>query len=144
MAASEQPRTARVCARPAAHEPGTVVLVLSGAITPEDVPGLCERARCLLEGSPGATIVCNVDDVVDPDAATVNALSRLQLTARRLGREIRALRAPRDLLGLIDFMGLAEVVPAGVASAVEARRQAEQREHPGGVQKERDPGDPIA
>jgi len=121
-----------------------VVLVLSGAITPDDVPVLCERARHLLECTDRGPVVCDVDDVVEPDAATVDALSRLQLTARRLGREIRALRAPRALHELIDLMGLTGVVTPGPASAVETGWQTEQGEQAGGVQEERDPGDPVA
>jgi ABC-type transporter Mla MlaB component len=144
VAVPELSRTARVRARAALDEPGTVVLVLSGAITPDDVPSLCAHARALLEGTVGESIVCDVEDVVEPDAATVDALARLQVTARRLGCEVRALRAPLALRRLIELMGLSGVVPAGPSSDVEARREAEHREQPGGVQEERDPGDPVA
>jgi ABC-type transporter Mla MlaB component len=48
---------------------------------------------------------------VKPDALTVDALARLQLAARRRGLEIK-LRGPSDqLLELIAFMGLTEVLP---------------------------------
>ena len=144
MAAPEEPRTARVRARAAPQKPGTVVLVLSGAITRADIPSLCERARRLLEVTAEERVVCDVEGVRDPDATTVDALSRLQLTARRLGREVQVDRAPRELLRLIDFMGLAGVLPARARSALETRRQAEEREHPGRVQEECDPGDTVA
>jgi ABC-type transporter Mla MlaB component len=46
------------------------------------------------------------------DAATVDALARLQLAARRQGRSITLLGASEELRALIAFMGLQEVLPA--------------------------------
>jgi ABC-type transporter Mla MlaB component len=68
--------------------------------------------------------VCDVNDVVAPDAATVDALSRLQLTARRLGREVLVGRASSELRRLIELMGLTDVVQCP-ESDLEARRQPE-------------------
>lgn len=45
------------------------------------------------------------------DAATVDALARLQLAARRQGRSIALLGADEDLRALIAFMGLQDVLP---------------------------------
>lgn len=72
------------------------------------------------------------------DAATVDALAWLQLAGRRLGFEIRLHHAPRDLLDLIDFCGLSEVL------CVEARREAEEREQRLGLEEERELRDPAA
>jgi ABC-type transporter Mla MlaB component len=45
------------------------------------------------------------------DAATVDALARMQLTARRHGTEIRLVGASESLRRLIAFMGLEDVLP---------------------------------
>jgi hypothetical protein len=47
-----------------------------------------------------------------PDAVTVNALARLQLAARRQGCQICLRDASDELLQLIAFMGLADVLPS--------------------------------
>jgi len=80
--------------------------------------------------------------LVDPDAATVDALARLQLTARRLGRRLQLRWACQDLQALLAMMGLSEVLPCGDVSDLEPGRQAEQREQARGVQEEADPRDP--
>jgi hypothetical protein len=68
-----------------------------------------------------STIVCDVGALA-PDVAAVDALARLQLTARRLGYEIRLRDASVDLQDLLDFVGLSDVL------RVEAGGQAEERE----------------
>ena len=125
-------------------EPGTTVLVLGGSIAPADVAGLCERARSLLESSDAELVVCDVGTLVDPDAAAVDALARLQLTARRLGRRVLLREACGELQDLLAMMGLGEVLPCGPDSGVEPRGQAEEREQGLGVEEEADPGDPTA
>jgi ABC-type transporter Mla MlaB component len=88
-----------------------VDLVIDGLITPSDVRGLCARARLLLEGSDADVLVCDVGAFVLPDAVAVEALARLQLTARRLGRQVRLRHASVELKQLLDLVGLADVVP---------------------------------
>ena len=68
-----------------------------------------------------STIVCDVGALA-PDAAAVDALARLQLTAQRLGYEICLRDASVDLRDLLDFIGLRDVL------RVEAGGQAEERE----------------
>ena len=72
------------------------------------------------------------------DIATVDALARLALAAKRIGLELRLADAPPALLELVAFAGLAE------ALGVEPGRQPEQREQPLGVEEERHLGDPAA
>jgi hypothetical protein len=72
------------------------------------------------------------------DLGTVERLARLQLAARRSGLELRLVHAPNDLLELITFVGLAEVL------GVEPRGQAEEREERVGVEEERELDDPPA
>jgi anti-anti-sigma regulatory factor len=129
----------RVCPPPL----GTIV-VIGGRITPAGVPELCERARELCEGGDTDVVVCDVAALVDPDAASVDALARLQLTLRRLGCRIVLWRVADALRNLVALMGLAEVLPPlGSLSGLQARRQAEEGEQALGVEEEADAGDPA-
>jgi hypothetical protein len=84
-----------------------------------------------------STIVCDVGALA-PDAVTVDALARLQLTARRLGMEMRLRHASSELQDLLAFVGLRTVL------RVEAGGQAEQREQRLGVEEEREVDDSTA
>lgn len=57
-------------------------------------------------------IVCDVGALDAPDMAIVDALARLQLSARRLGCEIRLLNATERLRELLDLAGLSNVLPS--------------------------------
>jgi ABC-type transporter Mla MlaB component len=57
-----------------------------------------------------AQLVCDVRDAA-ADVATVDALARLQLLAKRLGGRIQLRNASTELLELVAFMGLADVLP---------------------------------
>ena len=74
-----------------------------------DVPLLCARLRALLSAGT-ADIVVDVRTLA-ADAVTIEALARLQLTARRLGRRISLRRPSPDLDRLVSFVGLADVLP---------------------------------
>ena len=80
-------------------------------------------------------IVCDVAEAMQADASFVDALARLQLTARRSNCELLFRHVSDELRGLIAFMGLDEVL------RLEAERDAEQREEVLGVQEESDPDD---
>ena len=72
-----------------------------------------------------------------PDVITVDALARLQLVARRAGRRLRLRKAPDELVELITFCGLGDVL------GVEPGGQAEEREERLGLEEESDLGDPA-
>ncbi len=120
-----------------------MALVLSGPIAPADIAALCDHAGALLEGSDADLVVCDVGALVDPDAVTVDALARLQLTALRGGRRVRLRHACDELRELLALSGLAEVLRLGPASGLETRGQPEQWEQALGVEEEADPGDPA-
>jgi ABC-type transporter Mla MlaB component len=116
-----------LCATVAASEPSPVVLVLGGPIVPADIPVLCSRARALLEGSDAGLVVCDVGGLLQADAVTVEALVRLRLTARRLGRRMCLRDAPAELQDLLAFVGLDDVVPSengAMRRVAEAGRRA--------------------
>ena len=89
--------------------PHTVGFAITGPITRADLPGLCERVCGVLHRG-GAVVLCDVAGI-DPDAVTVDALARLQLAARRHRCQVRLRQASDELLELVAFMGLTDVLP---------------------------------
>ena len=118
-----------------------VDLVIGNAITPREIPALCERVHDLVAQEGGAPIVCNVTALVDPDLESVDALARLQLTVKRLGGAIRLRGATARLEELLALTGLRGVLPLCPELRVEAVGQAEEREEALGVEEEADAGD---
>ena len=90
--------------------PPTVVFAVRGPIARTDLPGLCDRVCALLSEGPAGVALCDVEGVA-PDAVTVDALARLQLAARRHGCRVHLQRASDELLELLAFMGLCDVLP---------------------------------
>jgi ABC-type transporter Mla MlaB component len=121
------------------RQPRTIELGIDGTIDRADIPELCARVLAALEAADADWLDCNVGDVLLPDAVTVEALARLQLTARRRGSRVRLRDASPELLDLLELMGLSEILlsPPSVGSG----RQAEEWEQRGRVEEEADPGD---
>jgi anti-anti-sigma regulatory factor len=117
---------------------------IGGRIDRADIPELCDRTRAALETEPADRLVCDVGAVVAPDAVTVDALARIQLTARRLGRRVWLRHASPELEDLLALMGLSDAVPVSEASGLEVKRYTEERKVRGGVEEEADPADPVA
>ena len=111
-------------------------LVLTGPLTRDDAAAVCERARAELERSGAEVLVCDVAALTHPDAGTIEALARLQLTARRLGRRMHLRDPSPELAGLLDLFGLADVL------RVEPGGKPEEREQPMGVEERVEMGDP--
>jgi ABC-type transporter Mla MlaB component len=88
----------------------TLTFAIEGPIERADLPGLCDRVCTLLEQSQAGVALCDVSGV-DIDAVTVDALARLQLAAQRHGCQVRLRRASSELLELVGFMGLRDVLP---------------------------------
>jgi ABC-type transporter Mla MlaB component len=116
-----------------------------GPVTRDAIPALCERARRLLKGCDAGPVACDVAALAEPDAVTIDALARLQLTARRLGYRVELRRACEELEDLLSLTGLLGVLTdrARVASAVEAWREPELREQVLRIEEEADPRDPT-
>ena len=87
----------------------TITFAITGPITRDDLPGLCDRVCVLLEQSSASVAYCDVTGV-GVDAVTVDALARLQLGARRRDCTVRLLNASQELLALVRFMGLDNVI----------------------------------
>jgi ABC-type transporter Mla MlaB component len=88
-----------------------VTFAIRGPITRADVPGLCDRVCVLLTENRGRSVLCDVGSV-EPDAVAIDALARLQLGAGRHGCRVRLRGASPELRMLVEFMGLADVLPA--------------------------------
>jgi hypothetical protein len=107
------------------------------------VPGLCDNVCALLRASAATLILCDVGAVIDPDVAAVEALARLRVATRRLGRRMRVWNASEDFEALLAFMGLGDVLPERENLWLEVRRQPEEREERLGVEEERELADPA-
>ncbi len=92
----------------------TVAFTITGPIARSDLQGLCDRVCALLERSAAQVALCDVTGV-EPNAVTVDALARLQVAARRRGCRVHLRNATDELVELVAFMGLEDVL-------VEARR----------------------
>ncbi|MGN6377920.1 MAG: hypothetical protein ACTHNU_03115 [Gaiellales bacterium] len=117
--------------------PTTIVFAIRSPMGREDITPLCMRVHVILRTTRAEVALCDVRALA-ADAVAINALARIQLTARRLGRTVWLRSVAVDLCDLLTLCGLAEVLP------LEAERQAEQREHPLGVEEERELPDPPA
>ncbi len=90
-----------------------------------------------------AVLIVNADtdevlgyvDASRPDLALVESLARVQLRARRRGERVRLRNVSDDLRGLLELVGLTDVL------AVEAEREPELREEVR-VDEVVQPGDP--
>jgi ABC-type transporter Mla MlaB component len=121
----------------------SIAYVISGSITRSEIPGLCRRVAALVKATNADVLICDVGGLGVPDAVAVDALARLQLTARRLGCQFRLRDAGAELLDLIGLMGLSDVVRPYPLLRVDSRRKAEEREQAGGVEEETNPTDPT-
>ena len=92
-----------------AAEP-TAWLAIQGPIARSDLPGLDRRACAALQDRRNGVLMCEVSSVA-ADAVAIDALARLQLAARRRGCQVRLRGASPELLALVRWMGLENVLP---------------------------------
>ncbi|HEY6398344.1 MAG TPA: STAS domain-containing protein [Solirubrobacteraceae bacterium] len=83
---------------------------LEGPIARSDVPGIVARLSARLEHGEAAIVVCRLRGV-DASAASLDALARLQLVARRHGGRVTLMGASGALRELIAYAGLQDVLP---------------------------------
>jgi ABC-type transporter Mla MlaB component len=93
----------------AASAPQTVVFAIDGPIARSDLPRLCDQVCALLDRTGADIALCDVTEI-ESDAVSVDALARLQLAVRRRGCQARMRGASSDLLDLLAFMGLRDVL----------------------------------
>lgn len=115
-------------------------VTLSGHIGSADAERLCACVCASAARDDSDPLCYDVAGLEAPDVGTVDALARMALTARRLGRRLELRRARGDLGELLLLAGLS----GAEGSAVEVVGQAEEREVARGVEEERDPGESVA
>ncbi|WP_433500798.1 STAS domain-containing protein [Sphaerimonospora sp. CA-214678] len=92
-----------------------ISFAIGASVTRADIPGLCAGLAELLRGRGGGVVVCDVAGVARPGVATVEALARLRLTARRHGWTLVVTGAGPDLLELVRLLGLTDGLPGSSA-----------------------------
>ena len=92
-----------------APPPQTVVFAIGGRINRTDLPRLCERVDALLETTGAEVALCDVSEA-EPDAVSVDALARFQLTAGRCGCQAQLRGVSDELIELLTFVGLRDVL----------------------------------
>ncbi|MGH3001203.1 MAG: STAS domain-containing protein [Gaiellaceae bacterium] len=90
--------------------PAAIEFAVAGPLARDDLPGLCARVCALLGQGEAAVAFCDVQGV-EADAVTVDALARLQVAARRNRCRIRLRHGSDELLELVAWMGLDDVLP---------------------------------
>jgi hypothetical protein len=99
-------------------------VVIAGSIAATDVAALCERARPLLAALASADagpLICVVERLSN-DAAAVDLVAHIALSARRVGRGIRLRDASPTLVEVLAFAGLAETIPCELDSGLDPGR----------------------
>jgi ABC-type transporter Mla MlaB component len=106
-------------------QPHATVWAIGPVIERADIPVLCANLVALLDVTGAQVVVCDVGRIVAPDAVTVEALARLQLTARRSGRHLTICGASQELVDLMAFIGLAGVLAVELSVTPNAKTTAE-------------------
>ena len=87
-----------------------VVWPLGPVISRADIPGLCDQLAVVVRYGGVRLVLCDVRAVAYQDGVVMEALLRLQLTARRWGGRIRVCNASPQLLDLLTATGLRDVL----------------------------------
>ena len=95
---------------------GTGPLVVAWPIAEGGIGELCERLQHVITTSGADVVVCD-GQALPANCRAIEALARLQLTARRANRTIHLQRPSPALQELLDLAGLAEVIPTTTAPA---------------------------
>jgi ABC-type transporter Mla MlaB component len=122
--------------------PCTGVVLIDGPLSRDRIATLCSEARRLLTSGRVDVVVCDVGALIEPDVMVIEALARLQLTARRAGGSIGLRRASGSLRDLLALVGLCDVVAWCDDSPLGSRRQLEEGEQPR-VEEGVEGGDPA-
>jgi ABC-type transporter Mla MlaB component len=92
------------------REPRALSFTVRGPITRADLCGLTHRLRRSLTAKKPDVVICDLAVSITPETETVDALARLQLTARRSGAKLTIQDASDQLRELLEFVGLDDVV----------------------------------
>jgi anti-anti-sigma regulatory factor len=85
-------------------------VVCCGPVDAATTVAWCARIRSTLEHGTTRVVVCDVGQIGGRAAGVIEALARMQLTARRSGGEIRFRHASPAVVELLELVGLAHVL----------------------------------
>jgi ABC-type transporter Mla MlaB component len=91
---------------PSTTGPDERTIALTGRIGPDDADALSDCVCARVAAGERGSLPCDVAAIEDPDMGTVDALARMALTARRLGRRVELRRARLELRELLELAGL--------------------------------------
>jgi anti-anti-sigma regulatory factor len=94
-------------------------MVVRGRLEAATTPALCERLLSLIEQSGAGLVICDVGAIHPCDVVTVDALARLKLVGRRVGCDVQLSCASDQLVELIAFAGLQQVLQVSIQDSVE-------------------------
>jgi anti-anti-sigma regulatory factor len=83
---------------------GWTVVVVGGATTAVELRWLCDCAESMLYGR--GVVVCDLSEFHCADMASIDALARLQLSARRLGLTLHIRPLSPQMAALLAWTGL--------------------------------------
>jgi anti-anti-sigma regulatory factor len=92
------------------HSAGERVLTLPAVLEPGAVTGLCQRLEAILDDPHVTSATVDTGALCRPDITAVDALARLQLTARRRGSRLNVVQLPPEMQDLLALTGLNDVL----------------------------------
>ncbi|HZG96716.1 MAG TPA: STAS domain-containing protein [Nocardioidaceae bacterium] len=92
---------------PPARDP---VLILPPFVEPAAITGLCRGLEAILDDPEVTRATVDTGAMAHPDITTVDALARLQLTARRRGRSMHLAHMTPALHDLLALAGLGDTL----------------------------------
>jgi len=118
-APDESPAASIDAQRPSQH-PGTLLVRIAGRVDRVDAARFGEWLSHELLTTHSSVVVCDVGGLIRPDAAAVDAICRIRVTAQRLGARLRLWQASAELFELLDLIGLCDVVADPPGSGLQA------------------------
>lgn len=97
------------------------VIVLEAATCRVSILAWCALVRSLLADGSRTVVWCDVRRMSGPAVEVLDALARLQLTARQCGGEIRLRHAEPSLVALLELVGFTETMPVSNGPATGPR-----------------------
>jgi hypothetical protein len=88
-----------------------LVLEFTGTMSKGVIDDLSALVGTALATVPDVVVVCDIGQATRPDLSLIDALARLQLTARRHGKSIKVRNACVAARELLTLLGLADVLP---------------------------------
>lgn len=124
---------------PMDHQAG--VFAVRGPLARSDIPALCARLQAWVAASSGDAL-CEVSSF-EISVVSVEALARMQLAARRLGRRLNFRDVSSELEALVELLGLATLLGETDSVLAKPRGEPEQGKQPLSVEEEADAADPL-